>query len=209
MAEEKTQNGRGEEERTEKIAPKGQTEDKKPRVKKAKEPKEEKPAEMPKVEKKKEVKLASEATTTASSKPKKQRKKKEAQFVARGKRKESIARAHVSKGNGLIRVNHLSLVAFATNKYVREIVREPLRYLGPEALTIDVEVNVFGGGVMGQAQASRTAIAKALVEFFPDQNLKDTFLNIDRSLLIEDVRRVETKKFKGPKARARFQKSYR
>ncbi|MBU0586162.1 30S ribosomal protein S9, partial [Candidatus Micrarchaeota archaeon] len=62
---------------------------------------------------------------------------------------------------------------------------------------------------MGQAQAARVAIAKALVDYTQDEALKKTFLDHDRSLLVDDVRRVEAKKYKGPKARARYQKSYR
>jgi len=143
------------------------------------------------------------------SKTTKKRKKKSQTVVARGKRKESIARATIAPGKGNIRINHMKLDAYYSNKYIREIVKQPLNYLGSEASNVDIHINVFGGGAMGQAQASRTAIANALVEYFPDQKLKEKFLEIDRSLLIEDVRRVEPKKFKGPKARARFQKSYR
>ncbi len=195
-------------------------EEKKTRTRKAKETPKEAPKETPKealaegaTPKEKPVEKPAEKVVFSEQKEPKARKtrKKKAgvSVVSRGKRKESIARAHVSKGKGNIRINNRSLVSYVSNKYVREIVREPLRYLGPEALDIDVHVNVFGGGVLGQAQASRTAIAKALVAHFPDANLKDKFLAIDRSLLVEDVRRVEPKKYKGPKARARFQKSYR
>ncbi len=152
-----------------------------------------------------------EKTDDKKEEPKttRKRKKKSQAVVARGKRKESIARATITPGKGNVRINHMKLDAYYSNKYIREIVRQPLNYLGPEALNVDISVNVLGGGAMGQAQATRTAIANALVEYFPDQKLKEKFLEIDRSLLIEDVRRVETKKFKGPKARARFQKSYR
>lgn len=128
--------------------------------------------------------------------------------IARGKRKECKARARIKKGSGAIRINCMSLQSF-NNKYIREIIREPLRYLGPEANEIDISVLVKGGGVMGQAQAARTAIAKALVEYFDKMDLKEKFSSIDRSLLVEDTRRVESKKYRGPKARARYQKSYR
>ena len=62
---------------------------------------------------------------------------------------------------------------------------------------------------MGQAQAARSAIAKGIVKFTGDEGLKNLYLMEDRYLLVDDARRVEPKKFKGPKARARFQKSYR
>ena len=151
--------------------------------------------------------VAAEAAK-APAKAKKKSKKKES-FVARGKRKESVARASIKKGSGKIRINNLSLEAYSPNRYAREIAKEAVRYMGPEVNSVDIHVSVYGGGMMGQAQAVRTAIANALVSYFDSQNLKDKFLEIDRSLLVEDVRRVESKKFKGPKARARFQKSYR
>jgi small subunit ribosomal protein S9 len=129
-------------------------------------------------------------------------------FVARGKRKTSVARATIQAGKGVVRINTVNISAI-NNPYIREIIREPLRYIGPEANNIDISVNINGGGVMGQAQAARTAIANALVMYFDQMGLKDKFMAIDHSILIDDTRRVETKKFRGPKARARFQKSYR
>lgn len=128
--------------------------------------------------------------------------------VARGKRKTSIARATIKAGKGVVRFNSANITAL-NNPYVREIILEPLHYIGPEANGIDIAVNVNGGGMMGQAQAARTAIANALVLYFDTMDLRSKFIDIDRSLIIEDTRRVETKKYKGPKARARFQKSYR
>lgn len=150
---------------------------------------------------------AAPAAPKKKASPKAKKKEKKV-LVVRGKRKESIARATIQQGKGIIRINRVALDALG-NKYVREIVREPLRYVGPEANSVDISVNVCGGGSMGQAQAARTAIAHALVEYFEGMNLKEKFYNIDRTLLVEDTRRVEPKKFRGPKARARFQKSYR
>jgi len=128
--------------------------------------------------------------------------------VARGKRKTSIARATIKAGKGVVRFNSANITSL-NNPYVREIILEPLHYIGPEANSIDIAINVNGGGMMGQAQAARTAIANALVLYFDTMDLRAKFIDIDRSLIIEDTRRVETKKYKGPKARARFQKSYR
>ncbi len=174
---------------------------------KAHEPKAE-PAkhDAPKVEAAHEPK----AKVEPKAKKKKAGPKKEAKkvFVLRGKRKESVARATISPGKGVVRVNSLN-VSSINNHYVREIIVEPLRYIGPEANNVDISITVRGGGVMGQAQAARTAIANALVAYFDTMNLAEKFDGIDRSLIIEDTRRVETKKFRGPKARARFQKSYR
>ena len=74
---------------------------------------------------------------------------------------------------------------------------------------VDIDVSVQGGGVMGQAEATRTAIAKAIVEFFKDETLEKAFKQYDRSLLISDVRRKLPKKPLGRGARKARQKSYR
>ena len=138
---------------------------------------------------------------------KKHRAKKPALPNARGKRKESIARAFITPGTGNVFINkhHVSTI---TNAQLRMIILEPLDYY-PGRNTIDIRVSVLGGGTGGQAQAVRTAIARAILEFAKDDGLRAAMLKADRSLLVEDSRRVEPKKFKGPKARARFTKSYR
>jgi len=74
---------------------------------------------------------------------------------------------------------------------------------------IDIDIRVKGGGVMGQMQAARNCIAKAFVQFFDDLELTKRFLEYDRSFLVDDVRRVESKKPLGPKARAKKQHSKR
>jgi len=134
--------------------------------------------------------------------------KKEKIAHARGKRKRSIARATIKGGKGNVRINKLAVGAL-TNEYEREMIMEPLRIAGDIAKTIDVSVDVIGGGRMGQVQASRNAIAKALVEYTKDEELKKRLLESDHFLLFEDPRKVEPKKYMGRKARARFQKSYR
>ena len=146
--------------------------------------------------------------TAAKTSKKKSRKKGKKVVILRGKRKESIARAIIREGKGSIRFNHASVNSIP-NHYIRDIITEPVRYIGTDISTIDIHVSVSGGGTMGQAQAARTAIARGLVAYTEDENLKQKLLSIDRSMLVEDSRRVESKKYKGPKARARFQKSYR
>jgi small subunit ribosomal protein S9 len=143
-----------------------------------------------------------------AKKAEKPKKVKEKIAHARGKRKRSIARATVRSGKGVVRINKKAVDAF-TNRYEREMMKEPLRIAGDIAKTVDVYVNVMGGGRTGQAQASRSAIARALVEYTKDEELKKKLLESDRFLLFEDPRKVEPKKYKGRKARARFQKSYR
>ena len=139
---------------------------------------------------------------------KKARKKKERIIFTRGKRKCAIARASVRKGKGLVRVNRFSLNSIQ-DKYFRRSVQQPLELGGPVAQELDFDVHVKGGGPMGQAEAVRMAIARGIVEWSNDPELKQKMIQFDRHLLIEDSRRVEPKKYKGPKARARFQKSYR
>jgi len=135
---------------------------------------------------------------------KKSRKKIKA-VVARGKRKEAVARATVREGKGTVRVNGVLLGALPS-ALLRETVAEPLGFVEPK---YDADITIRGGGISGQAQAARTALAKALVEFTGDDALRQRVIERDRTLLVEDSRRVEPKKFKGPKARARFTKSYR
>lgn len=144
----------------------------------------------------------------AAKKKAKKPKKETLQSVFRGKRKESIARATISKGKGIVRINSVRLDAL-DNKYVREIVSEPLHFAPEVASQADIAITVIGGGQIGQAQACRVAVARALVGFSGNDALKGKMLEYDRSLLTEDFRRIEPKKYKGPKARARFQKSYR
>ncbi len=137
-------------------------------------------------------------------------KKKERPRVVetRGKRKESVARASVKQGTGRLYINDRSIESI-DQPYIREIITEPLALAGDAAKTLDIDVSVFGGGTMGQAQAVRTAIARGLVEFMHNEELKKLMIERDRHMIVEDSRRVEPKKYKGPKARARYQKSYR
>jgi len=151
------------------------------------------------------AKSEEEKQTVKERKPRASRSKKKV-FVERGKRKRAIARATIKEGTGLLKINNLGINAF-TSPIERELILEPFRFV--DASKIDVSVNVRGGGRMGQAQAARTAIARALVAYTGDEELRKRFMEFDRSLLVEDPRRVEPKKFKGPKARARFTKSYR
>lgn len=146
--------------------------------------------------------------------PKKTEKKKKKKgtkvkktLLAKGKRKSSIARATIQEGSGRLRINGISIKAY-TNGYVKSIITEPLNYIGAESNSINIDVNVRGGGFMGQAQAARTAIGNALASYFGEK-VREELMNADRSMLVSDSRRVESKKYKGPKSRARYQKSYR
>ncbi|NLK25863.1 MAG: 30S ribosomal protein S9 [Euryarchaeota archaeon] len=125
-----------------------------------------------------------------------------------GKRKEAVARAVVSEGTGKLRVNNVPIEVF-TPEIARLKIMEPMTLAGDKVAKVDVAVKVQGGGFMGQAEATRTAIAKGLVDFLKDEELEKIFKQYDRSLLISDPRRKLPKKPLGRGARKKRQKSYR
>ncbi|MBI2125013.1 30S ribosomal protein S9 [Candidatus Woesearchaeota archaeon] len=125
---------------------------------------------------------------------------------AQGKRKQAIARATLKPGNGKVTVNGLYLHNYGT-ELLRMRIAEPLTLAGEDAQKVNFEVHVSGGGVNGQADAIRLAMARALVQY--DVKLKKTFDEYDRLLLVADVRRKETRKPNDSRARAARQKSYR
>jgi small subunit ribosomal protein S9 len=126
-----------------------------------------------------------------------------------GKKKTAIARATVSEGKGRVRVNSQP-IEIVEPELARLKMMEPFRIAGDDVRdTVDIDVSVDGGGFSGQADAVRTAIARGLVEHTNDMALRDAFLSFDRTLLVNDVRQSESKKWGGPGARARYQKSYR
>jgi len=154
------------------------------------------------------VEIAPAAPAVVEKKPRKRRAK---MTLTSGQRKEAIARASLTEGKGRLTVNKLALDSWS-HPLLKQVVREPLVFaeeVGIDPLSFDIAVTVHGGGVAAQAQAIRTAIARALVTRTNSKELKQKMLSFDRSFLVEDPRRVEPKKFKGPKARARFTKSYR
>jgi small subunit ribosomal protein S9 len=125
-----------------------------------------------------------------------------------GKRKTAIARATVQKGKGLIRINKKPVELYEP-EIARWKILEPIKLAEKHIDKINIDVNVTGGGFMSQANAVRTAISRGLVEFTADPSLKLAFLDHDRSLLVNDSRRKESKKPLGRGARKKRQKSYR
>lgn len=129
--------------------------------------------------------------------------------VASGKRKSAIARATLKKGKGNIRINKKPL-RMLKPRIAREKIKEAIALAGDHVKNLDIKVNVSGGGIMGQAEASRLAIARGLVEITKDKKLEKTFLDYDRHLLVADVRRKEVRKPNtAGGARGKVQKSYR
>ncbi len=128
---------------------------------------------------------------------------------ASGKRKRAIARATLKQGNGLVRLNNIP-IDFIEPKISRLKLKEPLILAGDIASRVDIDVNVAGGGLTSQAEASRLAIAKALIDYAKSDKLKETFLGYDRNLLVADIRRKEpAKPNRHGQARSKVQKSYR
>lgn len=126
-----------------------------------------------------------------------------------GKKKTAVARATVSDGAGRVRVN-AKPIELIEPEMARLKMLEPFRIAGDDVRDeVDIDVQVDGGGFAGQADAVRTAIARGLVEFTNDMTLRDAYMEFDRTLLVNDVRQREPKKWGGPGARARYQKSYR
>ena len=128
--------------------------------------------------------------------------------VAVGRRKTALARATVKKGIGRVRINRIPLELLSP-ELARLRIQEPLHLAGDAVRGVDIDVRVRGGGVMGQASAARTAIARGLVEFLNDKSLDETLRAFDRSIMVSDVRRKEPKHQLGRGARKKRQKSYR
>ena len=128
--------------------------------------------------------------------------------VTTGKRKTSKARVVVSEGKGRVRVNNTPIHLYKPD-LAREKVMESLWLAGEAVDNVDIKVKVHGGGYMSQAEAVRMGIAQGLVRWTRSKRLRNTYLEYDRTMLAGDGRRKESKKFGGPGARARKQKSYR
>ena len=133
-----------------------------------------------------------------------------------GKKRNAIANAVIQDGNGTITVNRVSIQNIEP-KVLRVKIFEPILILGVDQFkNLKIRVRVSGGGSVAQLYAARTAIAKGIVAWnqkYVDEESKDearkNLLNYDKNLLVADYRRLEPKKYGGPGARARKQKSYR
>jgi small subunit ribosomal protein S9 len=136
------------------------------------------------------------------------RRRKPKVIVTSGKRKTAIARATLRSGKGRVRINKIPVEIYTPDVAKSKIV-EPLILAGPVRDAVDIDVAVQGGGFMGQADAARMAIAQGFVEWTRDAALKWRYIEYDRSMLTSDPRRKEPKKFGGPGARKKKQKSYR
>lgn len=139
-----------------------------------------------------------------------------------GQRKTCRAVATISKGGGRVRINNIP-AELLEPQMAKELVLTPLNLVGEIRNKVDIVVKVQGGGFMGQAFASAVAISRALAGDGKGgrdprdhplaksirEEIRKKIIEYDRHLLAGDPRQSESKKFGGPGARRRKQKSYR
>ena len=121
-----------------------------------------------------------------------------------GRRKTAVARVYLSEGKGNITINKREFENYFTTPTLRYKVKQPLALTSNEG-SFDIKVNVFGGGVTGQAEAVRLALSRAMCEL----NEENRAILKPEGLLTRDPRMVERKKFGQKKARKKFQFSKR
>ncbi len=129
--------------------------------------------------------------------------------IVSGKRKTAIARAAIKSGSGRIMINSKKIDTL--NYFDKLKIEEPIRIANKilGRLDFDVDIKAQGGGEKGQIEASRLALARAIVNFTKSKELIDAFIEYDRNLLVADVRRKETYKPGDSKARSKRQSSKR
>ncbi|GER58361.1 30S ribosomal protein S9 [Patiriisocius marinus] len=121
-----------------------------------------------------------------------------------GRRKTAVARVYLTEGKGDITVNKRDLASYFTTATLQYKVKQPLVMTENET-TFDINVNVYGGGITGQAEAIRLALSRAMCTL----NDENRGILKPEGLLTRDPRMVERKKFGQKKARKKFQFSKR
>lgn len=121
-----------------------------------------------------------------------------------GRRKTAVARVYLSEGKGDITVNKRSLEEYFSTATLQYKVKQPFTLTETDG-NYDVKVNVYGGGITGQAEAIRLALSRAMCEIDAENRL----ILKPEGLLTRDPRMVERKKFGQKKARKKFQFSKR
>lgn len=125
-------------------------------------------------------------------------------FAGLGKRKTSIARVYLKEGRGAISINHRELADYFTRATSRMMVEQALKLTDTHE-KVDININVCGGGLTGQAGAIRHGITRALLQFNP--SLRGVLKSA--GLVTRDARKKERKLYGQKGARARFQYSKR
>ena len=144
-----------------------------------------------------------ENTQTTTQTPKLKLDFKESKY-ATGRRKKSVARVYLSKGKGSYSINGKSLKEYFPTDILQYKVNQPFA-ITETSSSYDVKVNVYGGGINGQAESVRLAISRALCQI--DEENRPALKK--EGLLTRDPRMVERKKFGQKKARKKFQFSKR
>lgn len=121
-----------------------------------------------------------------------------------GRRKTAVARVYVAQGKGNITVNKKEVKDYFPAGTLQYKIRQPLNLTGNDE-NFDIKVNVFGGGITGQADAIRLALSRAMVEL----DAENRAILKPEGLMTRDPRMVERKKFGQKKARKKFQFSKR
>lgn len=121
-----------------------------------------------------------------------------------GRRKTAVARAYVAPGNGNITINKKDMAAYFPSPALQYKVNQPLVMTNNES-NFDITVNVYGGGITGQAEAIRLALSRVMCEV----DAENRGILKPEGLLTRDPRMVERKKFGQKKARKKFQFSKR
>ena len=130
-------------------------------------------------------------------------------IITSGKRKTAVARAVTTDGTGRVTINKkpYEILQLLDRLKIEEPLRIAKNIIGN--FNFDVSINVRGGGEKSQIEASRLALARAIVEVTKNKNVERAFLDYDRNLLVADVRRKEAYKPGDSKARRKRQTSYR
>ena len=121
-----------------------------------------------------------------------------------GRRKTAVARVYVAKGKGKITVNKKDMAEYFTTATLQYKVNQPIAMTNNDG-NFDITVNVYGGGITGQAEAIRLALSRAMCEV----DAENRAILKPEGLLTRDPRMVERKKFGQKKARKKFQFSKR
>ena len=117
-----------------------------------------------------------------------------------GRRKTSVARLYMRPGKGSFVINGKELDKYFASELLRLIVEQPLKLVDASS-SFDYKVNIYGGGLKGQAEAIRLAVSRALVK-----NDEETRVVLKKEgFLTRDPRMVERKKYGRRKARRAFQ----
>ena len=130
-------------------------------------------------------------------------------IITSARRKTARAQCQLTEGKGRVFVNNVP-VELIPIEMVRLKIMEPLLLAGESlASKIDAKIYTFGGGIMGQADAARMALARALVKFSGSKELEELYKQYDRTMLAGDPRETESEKWMRYSARRWRQKAYR